>query len=151
MRLLPCTFALPGFLNNCHLGSPAPTVLLQYYLADASMLECIGCGCDGLWGAASPSGAGWGHACTLVTLTNLARLGNPHVEKVFDMPKLYKVCGGHSSSSSSSSSSSIITLWGSQQPACCLFTCADVFGGRSAWRGFILRRHFAQWPEDNTT
>ncbi len=65
---------------------------LQYYLADASMLECLACGCDGLWGAASPSGAGWGHASTLVALTNLARLGNPYVEKTFDMPKLFQVC-----------------------------------------------------------
>ena len=54
----------------------------KYGLGDAAMLEVIACGGDGVWGAASPSGAGVGHACSLVALTNLARLGNPHVAEM---------------------------------------------------------------------
>lgn len=62
----------------------------KFGLADAAVLECLAHGCNGLWGAASTSGAGVGHACSLVTLTNLARLGNPHVEQMYNMPALYK-------------------------------------------------------------
>lgn len=74
----------------------------KYGLADACVLEALSVGATGVWCSASPDGAGWGHASSLVTLTNLARLGNPHVAKMFNMPALYeaavlvtKVSTGH--------------------------------------------------------
>lgn len=64
--------------------------------AYATILECLACGANGVWGAMCEEGAGTGHACSLIVLTNLAMLGNPHIEKDFNMPALYEgACSVH--------------------------------------------------------
>ena len=47
----------------------------QWGLADASVLDFLAAGGDGIWSSISEEGA-MGHACSAVTLANLARLGN---------------------------------------------------------------------------
>ena len=59
-----------------------------YGLGDAVMLEALAAGCTGIWGAVCEEGAGVGHVCSLNVLTNLARLGNEHVQKMFNFPAL---------------------------------------------------------------
>ncbi len=39
-------------------------------------------------------GAGLGQASYLLTLVNLARLGNPHVRQSFDLPRMRRVGPG---------------------------------------------------------
>jgi hypothetical protein len=61
----------------------------KFGLADYAVLELLGCGCDGIWCSAAPEGSGVGHACSVMALANLARLGNPHVVKKFHMDRLF--------------------------------------------------------------
>lgn len=51
----------------------------QWGLADAVVLDCLACGADGIWCSLSEDGAAMGHACSSVTLANLARFGNRDV------------------------------------------------------------------------
>ena len=60
----------------------------NYALADAVVLEALACGCTGIWCAVTEEGAGVGHASSLICLTNLARLGNQHVSKRFNITKI---------------------------------------------------------------
>ena len=61
-----------------------------YGLAEAAVLAALGAGATGLWGAVCEEGAGVGHASSLMMLTNLARLGNPHCATMYNLPKLYQ-------------------------------------------------------------
>jgi hypothetical protein len=58
----------------------------NFGLATAAQLECITAGADGVWCAVCRPGAHVGHACSSVTLANLARFGNqlykPHIGTV---------------------------------------------------------------------
>jgi len=51
----------------------------QWGMADAVVLDCLAKGADGMWCSVSEEGAAMGHACSAVTLTNLARLGNTDI------------------------------------------------------------------------
>jgi hypothetical protein len=51
----------------------------QWGLADATVLDVLAAGADGIWCSISEEGAAMGHACSAVTLANLARLGNTDV------------------------------------------------------------------------
>ena len=51
----------------------------QWGMADAVVIECLVNGCDGIWCSVAEEGAAQGHACSAVTLANLARLGNRDV------------------------------------------------------------------------
>lgn len=51
----------------------------QWGMADAVVLEALANGCDGIWCSVAEEGAAMGHACSAVTLANLARLGNKDV------------------------------------------------------------------------
>ena len=53
-------------------------------LSDASQLAAIGAGATGIWCGVSANGAMTGHASSIITLTNLARLGNRHVRGRFN-------------------------------------------------------------------
>lgn len=46
-------------------------------LAEASVLAALGAGMNGVWCGVAEVGAAIGHACSAVTMTNLARYGNP--------------------------------------------------------------------------
>ncbi|KAG2490131.1 hypothetical protein HYH03_011437 [Edaphochlamys debaryana] len=60
----------------------------NYGLAQALVLECLASGADGVWAAICDEGAATGHAGSLATLVNLARLGNPHVRKQFNLVRM---------------------------------------------------------------
>eukprot|EP00929_Paragymnodinium_shiwhaense_P052038 TRINITY_DN260_c0_g2_i1.p1 TRINITY_DN260_c0_g2~~TRINITY_DN260_c0_g2_i1.p1 ORF type:complete len:673 (-),score=189.23 TRINITY_DN260_c0_g2_i1:275-2293(-) len=55
----------------------------QWGMADAVVMECLAVGVDGIWCSVSEDGAGMGHACSAVTIANLARLGNRKVAKKY--------------------------------------------------------------------
>ncbi|PNH01683.1 hypothetical protein TSOC_012413 [Tetrabaena socialis] len=54
----------------------------------AAALECLASGCDGVWAALCDEGAATGHAGSLGTLVNLARLGNPHVRQQYNLVRM---------------------------------------------------------------
>jgi hypothetical protein len=51
----------------------------QWGLADHVQIDALAGGADGIWCSLAEEGGGNGHACSAVTLTNLARLGNKDV------------------------------------------------------------------------
>ncbi|KAJ1459948.1 hypothetical protein M885DRAFT_510424 [Pelagophyceae sp. CCMP2097] len=55
----------------------------QWGLADGVVLDMLAAGCDGIWCSLAEEGAAMGHACSAVTIANLARLGNKHVLERF--------------------------------------------------------------------
>lgn len=57
-------------------------------LGEGAVIEALANGCTGIWCAVAEEGAGVGHCCSLMTLTNLARLGNKHVQEMYNFPKL---------------------------------------------------------------
>jgi len=60
----------------------------QWGMADAVVLEALASGADGIWASVSEEGAAMGHACSAVTLANLARLGNRDVVERYHTRKL---------------------------------------------------------------
>ena len=59
-----------------------------YGLEEAVTLAALSNGCDGIWCAVCKDGAALGHACSAITLTNLARLGNTFVQENYSLPKI---------------------------------------------------------------
>lgn len=55
----------------------------QYGFANATVMEALAAGADGMWCALSEEGASMNHASSAVALTNLARLGNKDVLQRF--------------------------------------------------------------------
>lgn len=55
----------------------------QYGLANATVLDALAAGADGIWCALSEEGASMNHASSAVALTNLARLGNKDIMEQF--------------------------------------------------------------------
>lgn len=51
----------------------------QWGFADAVVLDVLASGADGIWCSIAEEGAAMGHACSCVTLGNLARLGNQDI------------------------------------------------------------------------
>jgi len=75
---------------------PAPRKILVHPhaangLEDATVIDALLAGADGLWAAFTPHAAQIGHASSLMLLSNLLRAGNPHVEKLFKMPGLTSI------------------------------------------------------------
>ncbi|HCQ03563.1 MAG TPA: hypothetical protein DIT99_24020 [Candidatus Latescibacteria bacterium] len=62
-----------------------------YGLSEAIVLESLANGATSLWAGMSETGAGVGHASSIMTLANLARLGNNHVLDEFNLKKLREV------------------------------------------------------------
>mmetsp|Transcript_16062 Transcript_16062/g.43682 ORF Transcript_16062/g.43682 Transcript_16062/m.43682 type:complete len:662 (-) Transcript_16062:27-2012(-) len=50
-----------------------------YGMSEAIVIECLAAGCTGIWCATCTNGAATGHACSAITLTNLARIGNTQI------------------------------------------------------------------------
>ena len=57
-------------------------------MADATQLECIANGANGIWASLCIEGASMGHSCSSVTLMNLIRLGNKKVLAQYNCTKL---------------------------------------------------------------
>lgn len=60
----------------------------EYGLANATVLDALAGGADGMWCGLSEEGAPMGHACSAVALTNLARLGNTYVMEKYNTKNL---------------------------------------------------------------
>lgn len=58
----------------------------NYGMAEALVLAALGSGATGIWCATCENGASVGHACSVTTLANLARLGNEFVRKNYNIP-----------------------------------------------------------------
>ena len=61
-----------------------------YGMSDAIQTTAMAAGATGIWCGVSANGAMTGHASSIVTLTNLARLGNQHVRQRFNFMELRK-------------------------------------------------------------
>ena len=62
----------------------------QWGFGDAAAMEMLANGCDGIWCSLAEEGAAMGHACSTVTIANLARIGNQHVTRKFKCQNLAK-------------------------------------------------------------
>jgi hypothetical protein len=62
-----------------------------YGLAEAAVLECLMGGATGIWCGIPREGAAAGHANSLTTVVNLARAGNQHVRKRYNIARLRRV------------------------------------------------------------
>ena len=51
----------------------------KWEMAEVAQLECLACGADGVWASVCEEGAALGHACSVVTIMNLIRMGNTKV------------------------------------------------------------------------
>lgn len=60
----------------------------QYGFANATVLDVLAAGADGMWCGLSEEGASMNHASSTVALTNLARLGNKDVLERFNTKNL---------------------------------------------------------------
>ncbi|XP_066919346.1 uncharacterized protein, partial [Clytia hemisphaerica] len=60
----------------------------QWGLSDASVLECLVNGANGIWAGVCEEGAAMGHASSCLTLMNLIRLGNTKVLKRYNCQEL---------------------------------------------------------------
>jgi len=76
--------------NNWGDGQLLIHVHKGYGISDASQLAAIGAGATGIWCGVSANGAMTGHASSLLTLTNLARLGNRFVRERYNFLALRK-------------------------------------------------------------
>mmetsp|Transcript_16059 Transcript_16059/g.43668 ORF Transcript_16059/g.43668 Transcript_16059/m.43668 type:complete len:651 (-) Transcript_16059:62-2014(-) len=59
-----------------------------YGMSEAIVIECLAAGCTGIWCATCADGASIGHACSAITLTNLARIGNTSVREKYSLPAI---------------------------------------------------------------
>jgi hypothetical protein len=62
-----------------------------YGLAEAAVLECLMSGATGIWCGIPREGAAAGHANSLTTVVNLARAGNQHVRKRYNIARMRRV------------------------------------------------------------
>ncbi|CAH1790966.1 unnamed protein product [Owenia fusiformis] len=62
----------------------------KYGYCDATALECLIDGCDGVWASVCGEGASMGQASSCVTLLNMIRLGNKKVLKQYNCQYLRK-------------------------------------------------------------
>ena len=57
-------------------------------LEDATLIDAILGGADGIWAAFTPHAAQIGHGSSLMLITNLLRAGNPHLEEAYNLSKV---------------------------------------------------------------
>ena len=56
----------------------------KWELGEATVQECLSSGANGVWASVAEEGAGMGHACSIITVMNLVRMGNQKVQKKFN-------------------------------------------------------------------
>ena len=56
----------------------------KWGFSDATQLECLSSGADGVWAGVCSEGAAVGHASSTVSIMNLVRMGNTKVQKKFN-------------------------------------------------------------------
>lgn len=56
----------------------------KWEFAEVNQLECLNNGADGIWASVCTEGAALGHACSIVSIMNLVRLGNKKVLKTYN-------------------------------------------------------------------
>ena len=77
--------------------TPPPRLILVHPhsgngLEDASTLEAVIAGADGVWAGLTPHAAQGAHGSSAMLLSNLARAGNPHIARRFRMTRLTPIC-----------------------------------------------------------
>ena len=65
--------------NGWEAGKLLAHVHKRYALGEVVQLECLVNGANGIWAGVCEEGAAMGHACSIVTLINLIRMGNKKV------------------------------------------------------------------------
>jgi len=68
-----------------HEGHLSVHIHEKWGLADMAVLECLIGGANGIWASICEEGAALGHACTIVTIMNLLRLGNTKVRDKYNL------------------------------------------------------------------
>ncbi len=86
-------FQVGAFVEMVRTFLPAPKKLLVHMHAgggfeNASVLEALLRGADGVWGALPKSAAIIGHASLGELIANLVRVGNPHMAETYQLPEL---------------------------------------------------------------
>eukprot|EP00111_Clytia_hemisphaerica_P012427 TCONS_00036470-protein len=83
------TRSVKGIMDSCgYDGHLLIHIHHQWGLSDASILECLASGANGIWAGICEEGAAMGHASTCLTLMNLIRLGNTKVLKRYNCQEL---------------------------------------------------------------
>ena len=57
-------------------------------MEDATVIEAVLAGADGIWAGFTPHAAQGAHGSSLMLLSNLVRAGNPHIEKMYRFKRL---------------------------------------------------------------
>lgn len=60
----------------------------KWEFAEVVQLECLSNGANGIWSSICEEGAALGHACSIVSIMNLVRMGNKKVLSKYDCKKL---------------------------------------------------------------
>ena len=77
--------------------TPPPRLILVHPhsgngLEDASTVEAVLAGADGVWAGLTPHAAQGAHGSSAMLLSNLARAGNPYVAELFRLERLMDIC-----------------------------------------------------------
>jgi isopropylmalate/homocitrate/citramalate synthase len=77
--------------------TPPPRLILVHPhsgngLEDATTIEAVIAGADGVWAGLTPHAAQGAHGSSAMLLSNLARAGNPHVAELFQLERLMQIC-----------------------------------------------------------
>ncbi|MCE2483684.1 MAG: hypothetical protein J4F33_12600 [Alphaproteobacteria bacterium] len=60
-------------------------------MEDATVIEAVLAGADGIWAGFTPHAAQGAHGSSLMLLSNLVRAGNPHIEKIYRFKRLAEI------------------------------------------------------------
>ena len=76
--------------------TPPPRLILVHPhsgngMEDATTIEAVLAGADGVWAGFTPHAAQGAHGSSLMLLSNLLRAGNPHVDKAYDVGRLMEI------------------------------------------------------------
>ena len=86
------TKSVRGIMKSCDFedGHLLIHIHHQWGLSDASVLECLVNGANGIWAGMCEEGAAMGHSSILLTVMNLIRLGNTKVLKRYNCTEMRK-------------------------------------------------------------
>ena len=86
------TKSVRGIMKSCDFedGHLLIHIHHQWGLSDASVLECLVNGANGIWAGMCEEGAAMGHSSIILTVMNLIRLGNTKVLKRYNCTEMRK-------------------------------------------------------------
>ena len=84
------TKSVRQLMNDCDWQSAHLLVHIhkKWEFAEVSQLECLASGADGVWASVCEEGAALGHACSIISIMNLVRMGNKKVLEKYNCTHL---------------------------------------------------------------